>query len=377
MAASWLSYLTKDQTSSSGLPPVTALQEQRGKQITSLRNLNPNVVEIKVQAEYRISITQQGHNIAIHIILPPQFPQEKPVVRVSPPVRHPWVSPTMEVIGCPRLCSFGVHTDLGRVVQDIVQEFTQNPPMVFPSNQQSPPPPAMNSYTPYPEGPPNQMPMVPPSYNSFQPMQNPPGQPQESFRPQWPPMTAPQGTAEVSGSISHIDFPSAMDTADQATSMTKSEADRNLFVQPNAPPPLLQGPANLYQIPDIDESFNILNDLSSDDLQSLHDDERKFMELFHTMPGLKKFFEDRTELYHICQGLDCKPALERKRKTVRELEEQQQELRERFEKNSIKQRSLNRECDPQNLLDNIRVVAADAEHSSDSLAEDFMEENYL
>lgn len=31
------------------------------------------------------------------------------------------------------------------------------------------------------------------------------------------------------------------------------------------------------------------------------------------------------------------------------------------------------ECDPQNLLDNIRVVAADAEHSSDSLAEDFME----
>lgn len=31
------------------------------------------------------------------------------------------------------------------------------------------------------------------------------------------------------------------------------------------------------------------------------------------------------------------------------------------------------QCDPQHLLDNIRVAAADAECSSDSLAEDFLE----
>lgn len=382
MATSWLSYLSGDQKPSSSLSPVTALQEQRAKQITSLRNLNPNVVEIKVQSEYRISITQQGQNIALHILLPPQFPQEKPVVRVSPPVRHPWVSQNMEVIGSSRLNTFGVHTDLGRIVQDIIQEFTQNPPMVFskPSNQQvppAPPPAAMGGYTPYTEVPPNQMPMVPPPYSLYQPVQNPSGQPQDSSIPPWHPIAAPSSTSEPTGSISHIDFPSSIETT-QANDATPSEADKNIFEKPNTPPPLLQGASNSYQIPEIDKSFESLSSLSNEELESLLDDETKFMELFHSMPGLKKFFEERNNLYHTCQelakrNLSCKPELERRKATVKDLEEQQSQLKERFQKSSFKQQSLNRECDPQNLLDNIRVAAADAEHSSDSLAEDFME----
>ena len=32
--------------------------------------------------------------------LPPQFPQDAPVVTVEPPVRHPWVDTQMKVTGC-------------------------------------------------------------------------------------------------------------------------------------------------------------------------------------------------------------------------------------------------------------------------------------
>ena len=35
--------------------------------------------------------------------LPAQFPQERPVVTVSPGVRHPWVDTQMKVTGCPSI----------------------------------------------------------------------------------------------------------------------------------------------------------------------------------------------------------------------------------------------------------------------------------
>lgn len=35
--------------------------------------------------------------------LPPQFPQDKPCIKVQPPVRHPWVDSNSKVVGCPNL----------------------------------------------------------------------------------------------------------------------------------------------------------------------------------------------------------------------------------------------------------------------------------
>lgn len=64
-----------------------------------------------------------------------------------------------------------------------------------------------------------------------------------------------------------------------------------------------QGTSNSYQIPEIDKSFESLSSLSNEELESLLEDETKFMELFHSMPGLKKFFEERNNLYHTCQEL--------------------------------------------------------------------------
>jgi hypothetical protein len=35
--------------------------------------------------------------------LPPQFPQEPPLVKIAPPMQHPWISDKMIVTGCPSL----------------------------------------------------------------------------------------------------------------------------------------------------------------------------------------------------------------------------------------------------------------------------------
>ena len=37
--------------------------------------------------------------------LPAPFPQDRPCVEVSPPVRHPWVDGNMNVVNCPQINS--------------------------------------------------------------------------------------------------------------------------------------------------------------------------------------------------------------------------------------------------------------------------------
>nr|XP_014346297.1 PREDICTED: vacuolar protein sorting-associated protein 37A [Latimeria chalumnae] len=47
-----------------------------------------SIAEIQKDVEYRLPFTVNNTTININILLPPQFPQEKPVVSVFPPVRH-------------------------------------------------------------------------------------------------------------------------------------------------------------------------------------------------------------------------------------------------------------------------------------------------
>ena len=84
---SWLS-------SSSGpdktrLPEPTALQALRAKQIERLRSLDCPVSELHRDVEYRVTVNDQ---LSIFVFLPPQFPQEKPILSVTQPVLHPWIN---------------------------------------------------------------------------------------------------------------------------------------------------------------------------------------------------------------------------------------------------------------------------------------------
>lgn len=116
------------------LPPPTPLQQHRIKQIKSLHNNNSNVVEVNRDFEYRVLFSSGKTLCTLHVNLPPQFPSEKPVVYVSPPLKHPWVDENMQVLGCKEINLFQMHTDLGKAIQTIVKEFKKNKPTILQSN---------------------------------------------------------------------------------------------------------------------------------------------------------------------------------------------------------------------------------------------------
>ncbi|XP_048454473.1 vacuolar protein sorting-associated protein 37A-like [Rhincodon typus] len=85
----WIFPSSKGSGSGSGhLPPLTSLQQQRQRQIESVKSSHNSIVEIQKDVEYRLPFTVNNKTINLNIFLPPQFPQEKPVITVFPPVRH-------------------------------------------------------------------------------------------------------------------------------------------------------------------------------------------------------------------------------------------------------------------------------------------------
>ncbi|KAI4465138.1 williams-beuren syndrome critical region protein-related [Holotrichia oblita] len=102
--------------------------EIRKRQIDTLKVFNDNVTEVKEGSEYQIQFQSGGHNLVLIVILTKDFPNEKPILKVSPLIIHPWVNNEGEVLSAPGLLNFTVYSDLGRVVQAIIREFERTPP---------------------------------------------------------------------------------------------------------------------------------------------------------------------------------------------------------------------------------------------------------
>lgn len=107
------------------------MQTLRAKQIEQLRYFDNSVSEIQRDVEYRVLIKD---SLMLYIYLPPHFPQDKPVFKVVPPASHPWVDDNMIVTGCYSLNTFVVHSNLGKVVKEVVEEFRRNPPVPLPTS---------------------------------------------------------------------------------------------------------------------------------------------------------------------------------------------------------------------------------------------------
>jgi len=101
---------------------------KRRRQIDTLKIFNANVSEVKENCEYRVDFISGGHQLSLLVVLGPEFPLEKPVLKIVPTVQHPWVTENGEITGAPGLINFTVHSDLGRVVQAIVRELELRPP---------------------------------------------------------------------------------------------------------------------------------------------------------------------------------------------------------------------------------------------------------
>ncbi|KAK1886208.1 Vacuolar protein sorting-associated protein 37A [Dissostichus eleginoides] len=101
----------------SGPLPLNSLQQQRQRQIESLKAAHPSLAEIQKDVEYRIPFTVNNSTISVNVLLPPQFPQEKPVVSVYPPVGHHLVDGNNgTMITSPLIANFGMHSDLAALL---------------------------------------------------------------------------------------------------------------------------------------------------------------------------------------------------------------------------------------------------------------------
>lgn len=345
----WLFPLSKG---SGPLPPLNSLQQQRQRQIESLKAAHPSLAEIQKDVEYRIPVTVNNSTININILLPPQFPQEKPVVSVYPPVGHHLVDGNNgTIITSPLITNFGMHSDLGKVIQSLLDEFWKSPPALISSGSTGFPYSSMykpSGIAPYPTqgfhyGP-----------RHVGPGQTPAPSPAPMPHPGADNMHGPPRAPLACGFIP--DLPMPVPTAD-------SQAGLN---------------GHVYKMPDLPDSFPELCDKNLTQLSDMSENEDVLLEFFVTLPQLKQVASDKEDLVnsivHIAKkNLQMEPQLEGKRQEMLCKYEQLTQMKSAFETKIQRQHELSESCSLSTLQARLKVAAHQAEEESEETAENFLE----
>ncbi|XP_025741737.1 vacuolar protein sorting-associated protein 37A isoform X2 [Callorhinus ursinus] len=347
---SWLFPLTKSASSSAAGSPggLTSLQQQKQRLIESLRNSHSSIAEIQKDVEYRLPFTVNNLTININILLPPQFPQEKPVISVYPPIRHHLMDKQGVYVTSPLVNNFTMHSDLGKIIQSLLDEFWKNPPVLAPSS----------TAFPYLYSNPGGMP--PYASQGF------------PFLPPYPPQEANRTITSLS----------VADTiSSSTTSYTPAKPAAPSFgILSNLPLPVpttdTSAPISQdgfgYKMPDIPDTFPELSELSVSQLTDMNEQEEILLEQFLTLPQLKQIITDKDDLVKSIEDL-AKPSLEAKRQTVLDKYELLTQLKSAFEKKMQRQHELSESCSASALQARLKVAAHEAEEESDNIAEDFLE----
>ncbi|KAL2761877.1 vacuolar protein sorting-associated protein 37A isoform 1 [Daubentonia madagascariensis] len=354
---SWLFPLTKSAASSAAGSPggLTSLQQQKQRLIESLRNSHSSIAEIQKDVEYRLPFTINNLTININILLPPQFPQEKPVISVYPPIRHHLMDKQGIYVTSPLVNNFTMHSDLGKIVQSLLDEFWKNPPVLAPTS----------TAFPYLYSNPGGM----PPYAASQ------GFP---FLPPYPPQEANRNIPSLS----------VADTVSSSTTSftTAKPAAPSFGILSNLPLPVPTMDASAltsqngfgYKMPDVPDAFPELSELSLSQLTDMNEQEEILLEQFVTLPQLKQIITDKDDLVKSIEELARKnlllePSLEAKRQTVLDKYELLTQMKSTFEKKMQRQHELSESCSASALQARLKVAAHEAEEESDNIAEDFLE----
>ncbi|XP_073517992.1 vacuolar protein sorting-associated protein 37A-like [Phyllobates terribilis] len=231
-----------------------------------------SITEIQKDVEYRLPITFKNFTISINILLPPHFPQDKPLITVFPPIRHHLVDKQGPNVTCPLLQNFTMHSDLGKIVQNLLEEFWKSPPTLAPtsgsfpylySNPAGRPPHPLSGFSLFPPFPTQDnnrsVPVsepVPSTYNSA------------------------KTAAPAYGLITDLPVP-----------VPPSEVGVNGFT---------------YKMPDLPETFPELSDLSVSQLTDMMEQEDVLLEQFVNLPQLKQIISDKEELVKNIEELASK-----------------------------------------------------------------------
>lgn len=101
---------------------------QKQRQIDALRSRIPGTIEVHAGFHYRIQIYLSGSSISLEIQLPDNFPKDKPIFWLSPPQQHPCVRSSDGRFVPPQLNEFKMHSDLGKLVERVIQDLRERPP---------------------------------------------------------------------------------------------------------------------------------------------------------------------------------------------------------------------------------------------------------
>ncbi|KAK7097881.1 vacuolar protein sorting-associated protein 37A-like [Littorina saxatilis] len=308
-------------------PSATNLQIQKTKQIESLRKVS--AIEILRDVEYRVVTRVGSTNITLVIALTAQFPQERPIITVSPAVTHPWVDPApqMRVTGCPSINNFSMHSDLGQAVQSILDEFKKNPPVPLMPFAAAPS---------YPLGPPPGY--SPPSYVN-------PGSELYPFGLSNAPPVPPR---QQSASLPNGSAEGALD---------------NGFPD--------------FTMPNVMKSFPQLKEKKLMELQELIENEDQLLEMVQGLPELKSFAEKREALSEKCvflarSNLAQKPKIKDMKEEIAEKMALYDELRRGFEGDCERHLGLSEQYRPSHIQTNLKVAILQAEEESEHIMEDFL-----
>ncbi|KAI5630459.1 vacuolar protein sorting-associated protein 37A, partial [Silurus asotus] len=340
----WIFPLSKG---SGAIPPLNSLQKQRQRQIESLKAAHSTIAEIQKDVEYRIPFTVNNSTISVNILLPPQFPQEKPVVTVYPPLGHHAVDGNNgTVVTSPLITNFGMHSDLGKVIQSLLDEFWKSPPVLmsggpsFPFMYKPPPYPAQNFHfvpafpSQDPQRPAVAAPLPPPQGSDPQQVQNRPPVPY--------------------GLITDLPLP---------VPMSDSQTGLNGYI---------------YKMPEIPDSFPELSEMSVSQLKDMSDNEDVLLEYFACLPQLKQVSSDKEDLVNTIvtvakKNLQLEPQLEGKRQEILYKYEQLTQMKSAFQTKMQRQHELSESCSLSALQARLKVAAHQAEELSEETAENFLE----
>lgn len=345
---SWIFPLSKGGGGGAGhLPPLTNLQQQRQRQIESVKSSHSSVVEIQKDVEYRLPFTANNKTINLNILLPPQFPQEKPVVSVFPPVRHHLVDKQMcTMVTSPMIANFTMHSDLGKIIQTILDEFRKNPPVLA----------STSSSFPYcfssPAG------MAP-------------------YPPQGFPFINPYPTQEST-------VPCIVDSGPGFNILRPAAPAYGLITDLPLPVPTIDSSEQLglnghsYKMPDLPDHFSELLELSNSQLTDLNENEDLRLGHFMGSPQLKQICTDKNDLVSYIEelakrNLQLEPRLETKRQDLLDKYDQLSQLKRTFEKKMQRQHELSESCSLSALQARLKVAAHQAEEESEVIAEEFLE----
>ncbi|XP_062864225.1 vacuolar protein sorting-associated protein 37A [Trichomycterus rosablanca] len=345
-----MNWIFSSSKGSGAIPPLTSLQKQRQRQIESLKAAHSTIAEIQKDVEYRIPCTVNNSTININILLPPQFPQEKPVVSVFPPVGHHLVdSNNGTVVTSPLITNFGMHSDLGKLIQSLLDEFWKSPPVLMSGAPSFPYMYKPSAMPPYPA-------------QNFHFVPNFPTQ--DATRSVVPAPVPPAGMelhqahcrppAPMYGLIT--DLPLPVPTADSQTGLN----------------------GHMYKMPEIPESFPELSDMSVSQLKDMNDKEDMLLEYFVSLPQLKQVTSDKEDLVNSIvtmakKNLQLEPQLEGKRQEMLYKFEQLTQMKSAFQTKMQRQHELSESCSLSALQARLKVEAHEAEEESEDTAENFLE----